>query len=880
MSIVIHIVDDDPQVRAATSFLLSGQGYATQVYADGDEFLAQARLGGGCILLDLHMNGRSGLDLLEELPRRGVTLPVIMISGRGEMRHAVQAMKMGAVDFLQKPYQESELIAAIERALDTADKRRGRSEARTAAAARLERLSPRERQILQGLLAGLPNKAIARKLDLSPRTVEMHRANMMADLGIASLPEAIRLAIDAELPPLESDSPAPPPAPLAPAPRPRAAERGGSAEVLPEVIEVIEGTTDSAFLIDAQWRITYLNANARDTLGAGRELLGKVLWDAFPLATATQAWDRMHRAAAERQPVRFQFYEPDLGKWFDVNVSPVSGGLQVFFRDVTSERKTSASLKLSEETLRLVLEAVGDGAWDWNIAADEILMSPRFLERLGYQPGELPTGFEAVRQTTHPDDWPLFSARLNDHLEGRSEIFACEYRIRRSDGTWIWNLNRGRVVERDATTGTPVRMVGTNSDITERKEEEERSLGALERLSLAQKNAGAGTWDLDLKTLEVRHCPRSLAMHGLGSDHSGILSYEEWEERLHPEDAATAMRELERAVETGSTYRIVFRTKAGDGRELSILGLGEVVRNAQGEPVRFVGLNFDITDRKEAQLEVKRIRAELTHISHLNAMGAMAGVLAHELNQPLTAIGNFVRGIRRAIASPAGQSVQKLDEALIGAEKSADYASEIVRRLSERATLDHVAVKPESLSAMIGEVVQLASASLPGGAPPVVETDNEADLVMADRVQIEQVLLNLLRNAREAMSEAGRREAVRIEVSKSGDEALVRVSDTAGGIDEAAKPMMFVPFASSKPNGMGIGLSICRAIVEAHGGKIWTEDNEPRGSAFCFTLPLAGALAGSEQAGEQIEDRSDGGRGGDGDEPGREHVAGDSPAHG
>jgi len=837
---VIHIVDDDAQVRAATSFLLAGQGYATQVYADGEEFLAQARLGRGCILLDLRLGGTSGLDLLEELPRRGVTLPVIMISGHGDLRLAVQAMKLGAVDFLQKPYQEGELIAAIERALEAARKRQGRSEAKAAAAARLERLSPRERQILQGLLAGMANKAIARQLDLSPRTVEMHRANMMADLGIASLPEAIRLAIDAELSPLD-DGTTPPPAPLSPAPRPRTAvDRSAPAEISTEVIDVLEGTTDCAFLVDEQWRFTYLNANAKETIGGGRDLIGRVLWDVFPGAAATKSWDLKHRAASERQPARYEFFEPDLGKWFDVNVRPTASGLQVFFRDITGERKASASLKMSEETLRLVLEAVGDGAWDWNIPADEIVTSPRFIERLGYEPGDLPTRMQGVREKVHPDDWPAFWARLKEHLEGRSEIFSCEYRLQRSDGSWIWNLNRGRVVARDPQTGKPIRMVGSNSDITERKEEEARSLEAFERLSLAQERAGAGTWDLDLKTRAVRHCPRSLAMHGFGPDHPGVLSYEEWETRVDPDDVTAATTQLERVIEKGEPYRLVFRTRHPDGSRRWILGLGALVRDGQGVPERLVGLNFDITVRREAQLELERVRAELANASRLNAMGAMAGVLAHELEQPLTAVGNYVRGVKRAIASPAGQSVKDLDEALAAAETSAAYAAEIVRRLQERGTLDEAEPRRESLGNAIAEAVQLASID---SSLPEVTVDPAADSVIADKVQIEQVLLNLLRNAREAMDEAGSSDPVRIEVRKSGNEALVRVSDTGTGVDADAKKRLFVPFASAKPRGMGVGLSISRAIIEAHGGRIWVEDNEPSGAVFCFTLPLAPAAA-------------------------------------
>ena len=847
MSIVIHIVDDDPQVRAATSFLLAGQGYATQVYADGEEFLAQARLGDGCILLDLHMTGRSGLDLLEELPRRGVTLPVIMISGRGELRQAVRAMKLGAVDFLQKPYQEGELIGAIERALDSANRRRGRSDAKAAAVARLERLSPRELQILQGLLAGLSNKAIARKLDLSPRTVEMHRANMMADLGIASLPEAIRLAMDAELAPLDGDlAPAAPSAPLAPLPRSRGvAERAEPVLALPEAVDAIEGTTDYAFLLDAQWRFTYLNANARELL-AGRDLIGQVIWDVFPLSVESKAHELMHKAAVDRQPVRFEFFQADLGRWFDVNVRPMPSGQQLFFRDVTPERKARASLKMSEETLRLVLEATGDGAWDWDIATGEIEMSPRLIDRLGQQPTLMADRFEMLRELIHPDDWAVFSTTLNDHLEGRTEIYSCEFRIRRGDGSWMWNFDRGRVVARDPKTGAATRMVGSSSDITERKEEEARAQEAFERLNIAQRSAGAGTWDLDLETRQIRHCPRSNAMHGLGADHPETLTVEEWEAQLHPDDVAPARRRLEKAGETGDSYRAVFRTRSPDGGHRWVLGLGEVIRDKNGRPQRIVGLDIDITRRKEIEFELDRVRSELVQVSRLSAAGAMAGVLAHELNQPLTAIGNYVRGIRRAISSPAGQSVEELNEALAAAERSADYAVEIISRLQERATLDDSAPKPESLSTAIDEAVRLASASLPGGQAPIVDIDADADMVMADRVQVEQVLLNLLRNAREAMDEAGRDDPVRIEVRRMGDESLVRVSDTANGIDDEGQ--LFVPFASSKPSGMGLGLSICRAIVEAHGGRIWVEGNEPRGTAFCFTLPLASseALARSE----------------------------------
>jgi two-component system response regulator FixJ len=198
----VHIVAGGPEVRADAARLLSSHGYAVQVYADGTDFLRDARLDDGCILLDVDVPGIGGAAVQAELARRAVELPVIALTAAGDMAAAVRAMKAGAVDSLERPPREQELIPAIERVLASHGAAGDRRKVRIAAERRLDPLSPRKRQILQGLVAGLSNKAIARRLGLSPRTVEMHRANMMGDLGIDSLPEALRLAIDAGLPPL------------------------------------------------------------------------------------------------------------------------------------------------------------------------------------------------------------------------------------------------------------------------------------------------------------------------------------------------------------------------------------------------------------------------------------------------------------------------------------------------------------------------------------------------------------------------------------------------------------------------------------------------------------------------------------------------------
>lgn len=200
---LVHIVDDDSEVRAATSFMLRQQGYETQIYAGGPEFVNQRRLDRGCVLLDLHMPEMDGFEVLARLARRDVDLPVIILTGHGDISLAVRAMKRGAVDFLEQPYDTHRLTGAIERAFGLGDENRETRQARMDAIAKLKSLTPRESQVLQGLRAGMPNKVIARWLALSPRTVEAYRANMMARIGVTGMSNALRIAIDGGLPVIE-----------------------------------------------------------------------------------------------------------------------------------------------------------------------------------------------------------------------------------------------------------------------------------------------------------------------------------------------------------------------------------------------------------------------------------------------------------------------------------------------------------------------------------------------------------------------------------------------------------------------------------------------------------------------------------------------------
>jgi len=201
---VVHVIDDDESVRHALAFLLATSGMAVQVHESGTAFLnAVATLQGGCILTDIRMPGIDGLALQRRLIELGVKLPVIVMTGHGDVPLAVEAMKAGAVDFIEKPFDDEVLLSAIRSALDRYDQQGRRDSETTQIAAKLDALSVRERQVLDGLIAGRPNKTIAYDLEISPRTVEIHRANVMTKMGAGSLSELIRMALLAGLIPVK-----------------------------------------------------------------------------------------------------------------------------------------------------------------------------------------------------------------------------------------------------------------------------------------------------------------------------------------------------------------------------------------------------------------------------------------------------------------------------------------------------------------------------------------------------------------------------------------------------------------------------------------------------------------------------------------------------
>jgi two-component system sensor kinase FixL len=251
----------------------------------------------------------------------------------------------------------------------------------------------------------------------------------------------------------------------------------------------------------------------------------------------------------------------------------------------------------------------------------------------------------------------------------------------------------------------------------------------------------------------------------------------------------------------------------------------------------FTGFVRDLTERQDTESRLQELQSELVHISRLTAMGEMASTLAHELNQPLSAIANYLKGVRRLLEREGGAQPAVISDAVDKAADQALRAGDIVRRLREFVARGESERRVESIAKLVEEASALALVGAKEqGIRIRTRYDFDVDLVLADKVQVQQVLLNLMRNAIDAMAGSPRRDLV-LSTAAADGMAVINVADTGPGIEPEMATQLFQPFVTTKPHGMGVGLSISRTIVEAHGGRIWTEPNPGGGTIFRFTLP-------------------------------------------
>jgi len=266
------------------------------------------------------------------------------------------------------------------------------------------------------------------------------------------------------------------------------------------------------------------------------------------------------------------------------------------------------------------------------------------------------------------------------------------------------------------------------------------------------------------------------------------------------------------------------------------LAVGEM---KSGDRRFFTGFIRDLTERQQTEARLQELQSELVHISRLTAMGEMASTLAHELNQPLSAIANYLKGTRRLLEGSSDEKSATMRDALDKAADQAMRAGHIIRRLRDFVARGESERRVESITKLVEEASALALVGVKDlGIRVQFQFNPDIDLVIADRVQVQQVLLNLIRNAMDAMETSKTRDLIVAIAPADGGLVRISVTDSGSGISPEIAEQLFQPFVTTKRHGMGVGLSISRAIVEAHNGRIWVEPNPTGGTIFNFTLAV------------------------------------------
>ena len=531
--------------------------------------------------------------------------------------------------------------------------------------------------------------------------------------------------------------------------------------------------------------------------------------------------------------VRSGLYGPDVRMLLIIVLSAVALLFLAFWAAQTLGRERSQHDSLVAALERSTVMIVdGHGRLRHWPPACEALYGWTAAEVLGRRPGEfLNVEGASVRQMTR--------TAIRETGEWRGEIrhWTKDGRVR-----WValqWVLQEGAADGED-------RVVGTISDITDLKLAEASLQESQERLKLAVDAYDLGIADADIVKRTViadAGFERLLGVSPGGVD-GDLAKLNGMVVSKNPD------RDLDIAAQKPQQLDEV-RMRRADGEIRDFHGVRRFFYSPEGAHVRTIGIYRDVTEERRAQAELalrgdhlSQLRSELAHVSRLSAMGEMAAALAHELNQPLTAIGNSV-GALKIMLSDGGRALDDTARARIvraanQAEGQAVRAGEIVRRLRDFIARGEADARIEQLDQLIVDAVALAAPNAKSEGTEVrLDFSPKARRVLADRIQVQQILVNLIRNANEAMRDSPAPHILTISTSAKRGMVEVSVRDNGPGVAPDFATRLFSPFLSSKNDGMGVGLSICRRIVEAHGGLMWLEEPGSGGADFRFTIPLA-----------------------------------------
>ena len=506
-------------------------------------------------------------------------------------------------------------------------------------------------------------------------------------------------------------------------------------------------------------------------------------------------------------------------------------------------RFATQALELQEEKLQETEAYLSEaqqlshtGSFGWRVSTGNILWSEESFRIFQYDRTTKPT-VELILQRVHPEDAALVQQIIGRAVQDGKD-FDFKHRLLMPDGS----IKYVHVVAHalNDVSGS-LQFVGAVMDVTEAKQAEEALRRSESYLAEAQRLTHTGSWAWGVAGGNALHLSEEwYRIYGFHPE-EGLSAWEKRRQRMHPEDRAKWQGVIERAIGEKSDYEVEHRILLPDGTVKYTHTVGHPVLNASGDVVQFVGTMMDVTERKRAEEERERLRhalADLARVNRVTMMGELTASLAHEVNQPIAAAVTSANSCIRWLEA----EVPNLDKARAAAMrivKDGTRAAEIISRI--RLLFQKGTQQLELID--VNEVIEEMIVLLHGEATRYslsVRTELAADLppVMGDRVQLQQVVMNLMTNSIDAMKAVdGMRELAIRSQRADNEQLLLSVSDTGVGLPPEQVDQIFNAFFTTKPHGTGMGLRICRSIVESHGGRLWAGDNSPRGASFYVSLP-------------------------------------------
>ena len=604
----------------------------------------------------------------------------------------------------------------------------------------------------------------------------------------------------------------------------------------------VDHATDAFLLVDEDWTVLDVNRQACDSLGySSEELIGQRKRD-FDVGLDDMSIQRLKQRMLAGEAITFETrHRRKDGTSFPVEVRVgrfEQGGRRYLclVRDISERKRAEDELRASEERFRTLFRFSFEVYWETDTQhrftrleyAQGLVGAPASGSEIGKRPWEL-RNFEADAEA-----WRKHREALNARLPFRD----FEVARRTPDGSKRHMSISGLPVFDES--GGFVGYRGAGRDITERKTAEEALRRSEAYLAGAQELSHSAAFAHNLK--ENLYWSEGLYRIWGFDPSRGLPTREACFQRIHPDDRDRVRRVAEEAVRQRQDYTIEYRIVLPDGTLKHLRAICHPAYTLAGELVEVVGTALDVTERKRAQEDHERLRQlelDLAHMNRLSIMGELTASLAHEILHPIaTARNNARAGMRFLEMSPP--NLAEVMDALGCVVRDADRAKDIVGRVRDHIKKAPPRIEPFDLNEAIDEVLVMARNAIDGNRVSVrTSLTDQMPCVRGDRVQLQQVLLNLILNAVDAMSSAeeGVRElTISTEPSRT-EGILVAIRDSGPGINPEDIDRIFKPFHTTKASGLGMGLSICRSIIDAHGGRLWAEANQPRGAILQFTLP-------------------------------------------